>query len=118
MSSAYFRLEKSLHIPNAWAVSIPIESAKLVMRSPQVRRAVARVFMDVARGRVYLVLWVGVDPRWVGRTILRLFSESDAPRTDVVGVTKPPRAVPSTQQKAVARRSWEPRGIPAGALAC
>jgi len=115
MSSAYFRLEKSLHIPNAWAVSIPLESAKRVMRCQQVRRAVAKVFMDVARDRVYLVLWVGVDPRWVSRTVLRLLSAGDAP-TD--RAAERPVIVPSTQQKAVTRRSWELRGIPTGSLAC
>lgn len=87
---------------------MPPAVAAVLLRSRDVRRAVARVVVDPARDRVHLVLWVGVDARWFARAVARLLAD----RTDV------PVTTPSAQRVRLTPRAKEPRMLPAGALAC
>jgi hypothetical protein len=104
-SRRYYQTEQALPIPTVWGVSIPLEMAELVLRCREVRRAVAQVVVGAANNRAHLVLWIGVDPRWVAQVVYRKLANR---------LTNAP--TPSANR--IAPRAKEPRMLPASSLAC
>jgi hypothetical protein len=65
MPIRYHRFEDSLPFRGLWCISIPLGLTAVALHNPQIRRAVAKAFLNPDLGEAHLVLWVGVEPRWV-----------------------------------------------------
>lgn len=65
MTRQYHQMPELVPVRGFWCLTVHQEPAALIARHADLRAAVARVFYDPVARRGHLVLWIGVDPRWV-----------------------------------------------------
>jgi hypothetical protein len=72
MYSNYCQLEEPLPARGLWAVPVPWKLVPALTAHPAARQFAASLYVDARTGRAAVVLWPGVDPRWVVALLAKL----------------------------------------------
>ena len=78
MSNAYYQLDDPLPTRGLWAVPVPWNLVPVLSTQPGMRQFAAELYVDPATKRAAVVLWPGVDPRWVTALFARMDSRSSS----------------------------------------
>jgi hypothetical protein len=72
MYSSYCELDEPLPSPGYWAVQVPWNLVPKLAANPAARRFAAELYADPSTKRALMILWPGVDPRWVAALLTKL----------------------------------------------
>jgi hypothetical protein len=77
MYSSYCQFEDPVPTRRLWGVPVPWHLVPRLAAHPAVRQIAASLYLDPTTKRAAIVLWPGVDPRWV----VALLNKLDRQRT-------------------------------------
>jgi hypothetical protein len=72
MCSSYCQLDDPLPTRGHWAVAVPWHLVPALAAHPAARQIAASLYLDPPTKRAMIVLWPGVDPRWVVALLAKL----------------------------------------------
>ncbi len=72
MYSTYCQLDEPLPARGLWAVPVPWKLVPALTALPEARQFAASLYLDAKKKRAAIVLWPGVDPRWVVALLAKL----------------------------------------------
>jgi len=72
MYSSYCELDEPLPAPGLWAVPVPWSLVPTLATNPAARQLAASLYVDPPTKRAAILLWPGVDPRWVTALLAKL----------------------------------------------
>ena len=72
MSSRYFQMDDPLPAPGLFAVAVPWHLVPLLSALPGARQIIASMYLDPPSKKAAIVLWPGVDPRFVLALLAKL----------------------------------------------
>jgi hypothetical protein len=72
MYSSYCQFDEPVPAPGVWAVPVPWSLVPLLTASPAARQIATALYIDPPTKRAAIVLWPGVDPRWVSALLTKL----------------------------------------------
>ena len=72
MYSSYCQLDEPVPTRGLWAVPVPWNLVPALAAHPAARQIAASLYLDPPTKRAAIVLWPGVDPRWVAALLTKL----------------------------------------------
>jgi len=72
MSARYFRMDDHAPAREQWALPVPWKLVPVLAGLPGARQFAAELFVDPVTKRAAIVLWPGVDPRFVTALLTKL----------------------------------------------
>jgi hypothetical protein len=88
MSARYFQMDDPLPVRGLWAMSVPWHLVPELAACPNARHILASLYLDPPSKKAAIVLWPGVDPRWV----LALFAKLEQRHRARHATRRSPRA--------------------------
>jgi hypothetical protein len=72
MYSTYCQFDEQVPARGLWAVPVPWKLVPALAAHPAARQIAASLYLDTQTRRAAIVLWPGVDPRWVAAFLTKL----------------------------------------------